>query len=211
MASKRGSKAPPEGSASGAPGEPTGAAAQGIGGQLAQLALWKKAVLALSVLLMGAGVALPFVVGAPKTPPASVASDPMAPNTDPMVQGLAPTEPGGTPPAQETPEIATESEQVLAPTIFRLGFGFFVGFAIAFALRAFVKATLILSGVFLLLLFGLEYAGLISVQWASIENRYDSFSAWLSAEMSSFRAFVSGRVPAAGAALAGLGIGFTRK
>jgi len=189
----------------------------GIGRQLAQLATWKKAVLGDSVALMAAGVVLPFVVGAPEPRQTQVEqAETPGGATPPGVapQGLAPVEPGQTP-----PETGTSTDQAaepgpgstLSPALFRLGFSFFVGFAIAFALRSFIKATLIVSGIFLLFLFGMEYAGLVSVQWGAIESRYDSFSAWLESELGSFRTFITGRVPAIGAGLAGLGIGFTRK
>ena len=62
-----------------------------------------------------------------------------------------------------------------------------------------------------LVLFGLEYAGLVEVKWNLISERYDDLAGWLGDEFSSFRSFVSGRIPVAGSALAGAVIGFTRK
>lgn len=98
-----------------------------------------------------------------------------------------------------------------SPAIFRMGFGFFVGFAMAYALRSFVKVTIVSAGVFFLLLFGLQYAGLVEVKWAAMADRYDSLQEWLLAQVGGFRAFVTGYLPSAGAALAGLGLGFMRK
>lgn len=166
------------------------------------MALWKQALVGLSVVMMGAGVALPFVL--PQTAPAQTAP---AGDLPPGVQGLAPA--GAPTDAGAAGEQGATSE--VSPALFRLGFSFFVGFALAFALRQFIKVTLLAVGLYLLLTFGLEYAGIVAVNWGAMEQRYDSIASWLGAETDSFRAFVTGRLPAAGAALAGLGLGFTRR
>lgn len=97
-----------------------------------------------------------------------------------------------------------------SPAIFRLGFSFFVGFAIAYALRTFVKLSLVVVGLFALLLFGLEYAGLLEIRWGAIGEKYDSIAAWASGQFESFRTFITGELPSAGAAVAGLALGFRR-
>jgi len=97
-----------------------------------------------------------------------------------------------------------------SPAIFRLGFSFFVGFAIAYALRTFVKLSLVVVGLFALLLFGLEYAGLLEIRWGAIGDRYESLAAWASGQFESFRTFITGELPSAGAAVAGLALGFRR-
>lgn len=117
---------------------------------------------------------------------------------------------GGGQPAAVEPEPAPVADP-WSPAIFRMGFGFFVGFAMAYALRSFVKVTIVSAGVFFLLLFGLQYAGLVEVKWAAMADRYDSLQEWLLAQVGGFQAFVTGYLPSAGAALAGLGLGFMRK
>ncbi len=127
--------------------------------------------------------------------------------------------PGGTAEPSATPEGEEADEAVVqaspddpwSPAIFRMGFGFFVGFSMAFALRAFAKVTLVSAGIFFLLLFGLQYAGLVEVKWTAMADRYDSIQAWLGAQLGGFQAFVTGYLPSAGAGLAGLGLGFIRK
>ncbi|MFG0275725.1 MAG: FUN14 domain-containing protein [Phycisphaerales bacterium] len=165
------------------------------------MAVWKQALVAISVVLMGTGVALPFMF--PATAPAQTAP---AGDLPPGAQGFAPTDSGEAGGAGDP-----ASESGISPALFRLGFSFFVGFAIAFAVRSFIKVSLAVVGLYLLLTFGLEYAGLLEVRWGAVAEQYDSVAAWLRAETGSFRSFITGRVPAAGAALAGLGIGFTRK
>lgn len=132
-----------------------------------------------------------------------------------------PGAPGGTPAPEGAPGEPGEGEQAeqveqapadpWSPAIFRMGFGFFVGFAMAYAFRAFAKFAVVSLGVFFLLLFGLQYAGLIEVQWGTMADRYDSARGWLGAQFEGFTAFVTGALPSAGAALAGLGLGFIRK
>lgn len=127
--------------------------------------------------------------------------------------------PGSTPPEGEgepvesAPAEAAEGEVTdpWSPAIFRMGFGFFVGFSIAYALKAFAKVTIVSAGIFFLLLLGLQYAGLVEVKWTAMADRYDTLQEWLKAQLGGFQAFVTGYVPSAGAALAGLGLGFMRK
>lgn len=178
--------------------------------RLWRMSLWKRACVLASVLLMGAGVALPFLL--PELAPAQTQQQAQtqeeAGDLPPGAQGLAPTEP--LPDGAAAPD-AEDGTSEISPAMFRLGFSFFVGFAIAFAVRSFIRITLAVVGMYLLLTFGLEYAGLLEVRWGAVAERYDSLAAWLDAETESFKAFITGRVPAAAAALAGLGIGFTRK
>jgi len=180
--------------------------------RLWRMALWKRACVLASVLLMGVGVALPFLL--PEPAPAQTQTQTQAQtqgeagDLPPGAQGLAPTAP--LPEDAATPD-ADDGTSEISPAMFRLGFSFFVGFAIAFAVRSFIRVTLAVVGLYLLLTFGLEYAGLLEVRWGAVAERYDSLAAWLDAETESFKAFITGRVPAAAAALAGLGIGFTRK
>ena len=98
-----------------------------------------------------------------------------------------------------------------SPSIFRLGFSFFVGFTIGYALRAFVKMTLILIGTGFLAMFLLQYAGLVDVNWGLLEGHYDETIAWLKREGSSFTEFAKGYLPSGASAVAGLVIGFRRK
>jgi len=98
-----------------------------------------------------------------------------------------------------------------SPAVFRLGFSFFVGFCIAYALRAFLKIALIGAGVILLALFGLQYAGVIDVDWAGMERHYDAAMNWVKAQATSFHDFVTGYLPSSASAAGGLFMGFRRR
>lgn len=199
---------------------------------------WAMALLALSGLVMIAGVGLGVsgalddreAVEAIQREQAAATEGRTAPGAD-MATGFVgqggdvtwpfpvPGLPGSTPeptaaPDGEEPgeaEAAPAIEDPWSPAIFRMGFSFFVGFAMAYALRTFAKVTVVAAGVFFLLLFGMQYAGLVEVKWTAMADRYDGIQAWLAAQVAGFRAFVTGYLPSAGAAVAGLGLGFVRK
>ncbi|MCB9841045.1 MAG: hypothetical protein H6809_05290 [Phycisphaeraceae bacterium] len=98
-----------------------------------------------------------------------------------------------------------------SPAVFRLGFSFFAGFAMAYALRQFVKITIATLGVVLLGLFGLQYAGLIQVDWGLLEGKFDAAAAFLREQTESFTAFVRGYLPSSASAATGAFLGFRRK
>ncbi len=122
----------------------------------------------------------------------------------PGVQSLTDV-PEGEPPPEDT------LLDDLSPAVFRLGFSFVVGFAIAYAARTFLRISLVAAGVFLLMLLGLEYAGIISVNWDTMQDHYQSLLASARESLGSFRTFITGRLPSAGAALAGLVVGFRKR
>ncbi|MCC7387750.1 MAG: hypothetical protein IT431_03180 [Phycisphaerales bacterium] len=101
--------------------------------------------------------------------------------------------------------------ELYAPTVFRLGFAFFVGFAIAYAIRAAFRVVLIVVGAVLLLLVGLQMAGLVTVNWEAMHGMYDSTTAWLSTQTQSLTAFLRGYIPSGGTAAAGFGMGLLKK
>ncbi len=118
---------------------------------------------------------------------------------------------------EETPARDTQSDadktllELYSPTIFRLGFGFFLGFAVAFALRAAFKIVLLVVGTVFLLLIGLQMAGLISVNWDAMQGIYNSSTTWLGTQTQSLTAFLRGYIPSGGSAVAGFGIGMLKK
>ncbi|MBX3385011.1 MAG: FUN14 domain-containing protein [Phycisphaeraceae bacterium] len=98
-----------------------------------------------------------------------------------------------------------------APLAFRMGLSFFVGFAVAFALRSVLTMAIVVVGFAFLLLFGLQYAGVIDVSWESISGGFDSAQAWMWGQVESVRAFAKGVLPSATAATVGLIAGWRRK
>lgn len=159
--------------------------------------LWTKALLIVSVVAMAAGVALPFIFGGDSPPPPTPAGSPGVPGV-PSLTG-------------EGAASASSPGAAWSPHIFRVGFSFFVAFVIAYALRAFVKIALIGLGFVLLILFGLQYSGLVDVRWGEIQTHYDEASEFVQRESSSFKSFVTGYLPSISAAGVGFFAGFRRK
>jgi len=170
---------------------------------------WKKSLLWLSVALMIAGAAMQtYAWLAPDAP--QKAAERQGGIGD-LAPGLQPTEGGGEAMGEPEPPAEQSPLDRWSPTIFRLGFSFFVGFAIGYAVRTFVKISIITIGVVLLLLFGLQYAGVIEVNWQSMEAHYETAVSWLREQTSSFAAFVRGYLPSAASAAGGFVIGFRKR
>jgi uncharacterized membrane protein (Fun14 family) len=93
----------------------------------------------------------------------------------------------------------------------KVGFSFFVGFCLGYVFRIFLKIIFIVCGVVFLLLFGLEYASVVKVDWTIINGYYDGFFVWLKPHASTFQEFVKSNLPSAGLATAGLLVGLKKK
>lgn len=171
---------------------------------LGTIPVWQKVLLLLAVILMCVGVGLRVTGALQPTPPPRQSTPAL------QAESLVPGEPRVATTPQQPPEEANRLDP-WSPAIFRLGFSFFLGFAVAFALRMFVRLTIVTLGFFFLALFGLQYAGFIEVNWGAISQRYDSIAAWAASEFESFNRFLSGYIPSLGAAAAGAGLGFLRK
>ena len=175
------------------------------------LARWQVAVAVVSIIVaaVGGGLMVYQAVSADETP---AATEPTTlPGTN-APSGFAPTE--NEPDAPATSDAQSDTDRLIdsaSGAVFRLGFGFFAGFAIGYAVRAFVKVSLIVIGVGLLALFGLQYAGLITVDWERVSGGFETFGSWATAQTKDFANFITGYLPSAGAGLAGAFVGFRRR
>ncbi len=98
-----------------------------------------------------------------------------------------------------------------SPSLVRGGFSMFIGFAMGYAIRAFMKlATIIIGGYFLVLTL-MAYAGWVEIHWTVIEGQFDRSVASLEAQFSSFKAFLMGSIPSAGLGALGLASGLRQK
>ncbi len=93
----------------------------------------------------------------------------------------------------------------------QLGFSFVAGFSIGYTLAFFLKATALVAGVLLLMLFGLQYVGVVDVNWLGIQGYYDSLLAWAQPHAGSFRDFIASNLPSSGMAALGIFTGFKKK
>jgi len=196
--------------------------APGLRGFIAQRPAWQKIMLVLSVALMVAGIGLgAYEAFGPEPDIAAVdSSGTIDPN---LVSGLGPGEPrigegdppdggDGTGPAEGDGEGAAPKTgaALWSPAVFRLGFGFFAGFAVAAATRFLIKTIVIGAGIFLILLFGLEQAELVTVNWGIVGTRGDAILDAFGAQFSSLASFFAGYLPTTGAGVAGAVIGFRK-
>lgn len=92
-----------------------------------------------------------------------------------------------------------------------MGFSFFVGFAIGFAVRTFLKIMFFVVGTLLLVLFVLQYNGMIHVNWDSFEGSYNSLIAWISPHLGGLKNFITANLSSAAMAGTGLFLGLRRR
>lgn len=172
--------------------------------------MWAKALVASSIALMGVGLATPLVVPHHDTAPTSTAPSGNGANI-PGVTGFTDGSNPQPAPAENPAQAKPTGIAAWSPTIFALGFSFFVGFAMAYALRMFLRLALIGAGFFFMLMFGLQYAGLVEVKWAAMESRYDSLTSHLNEDAHSVTDYITAYLPSAASASAGLIAGFWRR
>ena len=120
--------------------------------------------------------------------------------------GLGPDEPAGASPAE-----SEGGSSPLAPLLLWGGLSFFVGFCCGSAVRAFVKIGAIIVGVVCLVLFGLSYAGVLTVDWAGIEGWFNQVTVGLKDQFASFKDFAAGSLPSAGMGTFGFFTGLRKK
>lgn len=97
-----------------------------------------------------------------------------------------------------------------SPALLRGGLSFFVAFCLAFAFRSFMRIAVIFLGVWIASLYFLDHLGWIEIYWSRIEAPFDDFTSKIGDQLSSAKAFLTGSLPSAGAAAAGLFTGFRR-
>jgi uncharacterized membrane protein (Fun14 family) len=89
----------------------------------------------------------------------------------------------------------------------RLGFSFIVGLAVGFALKIALKIALVVGGALLVILFALQYAGLIDINWSGMESNYDGIVEWLSAYAAGLKDFMAENLSSTASFSAGLLVG----
>jgi uncharacterized membrane protein (Fun14 family) len=177
---------------------------------LPALPRWKKLLLGLALGLGISGALLYFI--APENPPAEPVPAQQSDNTFRAQSFAAPLNP---PLAGESESIHHFADDILRMTdwsafLMKLGFSFVVGFSVGYAAAGFLRLTLFVFGSVCLILFGLQYAGLIQVNWAGMEGLYDTFIAWLKPHIGSFKDFITSNLSSSALAGAGLFVGFKK-
>lgn len=172
-----------------------------FGQWLREMPRWEKVVLLAAFATLVTGAVLMIVS------PSAPAPSPVDPATGQT--GLnANLVPDG--PRSGTDQPATATEEPAAKGIFRLGFSFLAGFCLGAFVRAALKVVSIAIGFWLAMTFVLAYFGLVVVDWQAIDALWERFRGNVASEWGDFQGFVTGSLPAAGLAVAGLAIGLKR-
>lgn len=128
------------------------------------------------------------------------------------IPGLTNALPGGDTKSEPAPAPAGDIGSRDVSKIFvKGGFGLFMGFAIGFALRAFIRLAAVIVGFYFLTLTVLAYLGWIEIHWQVIETQVNGLLGNLGAQFESFKAFLTGAIPSSGAAATGLAVGLKKK
>ncbi len=98
-----------------------------------------------------------------------------------------------------------------SPLLTKLGFSFVVGFSIGYVLLIFLRTTAFLAGLVLLALFGLQYLGVLYLNWQNIETSYQSVLSWVLPRAENFRDFITHNLSSSGMAAVGILTGLTRR
>ena len=121
-------------------------------------------------------------------------------------EGLVEPEPEPELSARHRPETGED----FSPVLFKGGLTFLVGFALGYALRVFARLSLLFVGIFMLAMFGLSYAGAISIHWDILQISFDNALVSLKESTAGFQTFVAGSVPLVGMGGVGLFTGFKK-
>jgi len=107
------------------------------------------------------------------------------------------------------PPIAVPEDGGLFSTGFflKLGFPFIVGLAVGYALKIAFKVALVAGGLLLVALFGLQYGGVVEVNWAGMESNYDGLAGWLTTYAGALKDFMADNLSSAASFTAGLLLG----
>ena len=113
----------------------------------------------------------------------------------------------GPPPAPVPAPMPGEEDLFSSGFFLKLGFSFIVGMAVGYALKVAFKIALVVGGLVLVLLFALQYSGIIEVNWAGMESNYDGFVDWLAAYGSGLKDFMIDNLSSAASFTTGLILG----
>lgn len=168
------------------------------------MAGWKKALLVLSLILGVAGLAYGGLGLSGDGPSESARSSQTG---EFGVQSFD----GGQNFGEGSLESEADETPLWAPLLAKGGLSFFLAFCIGYALRTFLKGTMLVIGVVALAIFGLQKAGIIGeIDWSRAQGYWDGLTENIGEQFESLKAFVTGSLPSAASGTVGLVAGFRR-
>jgi uncharacterized membrane protein (Fun14 family) len=178
---------------------------------------WKKLMLGVALLTGLAGSGLYALVHFASPQPQMVsASDGHEPQVAPgtfLAQGTEPqpSEPRVFKLMGDQVTISEVAASDWGTLLMKLGFSFVVGFAIGYAVSGMIRVALFFAGIVLLILFGLQYTGIIEVSWGEMEKQYNSLVERIIPMITEFKNYIAEHLSASSMATLGLITGLRRK
>lgn len=165
---------------------------------------WRSPSLIIAFVVMLVGVGL-WAYAAATKPDASAAR---GTTPDGVVSGFS----SGDPLAAGAGRAAPEPRLIdkASPAVARFGGCFVAGFCVAYAFKKFIKVTAIVAGVLFIAIFAMKKAGMIDLDWAIMEDTINRSVAWLRGEAGAMKDFITGYLPSAGSAAAGMFVGLRK-
>jgi uncharacterized membrane protein (Fun14 family) len=102
------------------------------------------------------------------------------------------------------------SEGVNAPLPFRLGAGFMGGFLVAWTMRRFIRATLLIGGTIVAGIVLLKWTGIVDLDWGGLEQTVKDGVAQAQQHATTAKDYAMHHLPSGGASVAGMFIGARR-
>ena len=176
----------------------------------------KWALLGAAAIMVGLGLTLSWKGSTGSSAaPGTLGMSAQKSTTSPSPFGNSFAESRPTTPSTQPTATAPATEGVGSPEfsafLVKGGFGAFIGFAIGFAIRSFLRLAVVMIGFYLLTLTILSYLGWVEIHWDVIQNQFNHSITTLGQQFSSFKAFLTGAIPSSGMAAVGLSIGLRKR
>lgn len=110
-----------------------------------------------------------------------------------------------------SPDSVARTQAVWDSSLFRVGLSFIAAFLAGWIVRPWLRTGAMVVGAAFAILYGLHATGLVDVHWNELQERYGGASGWIAAQTQSLTALLTGALPSAGAAGAGLTAGLRRR
>lgn len=191
-------------------------------GKRIEMPNWKLKLLAATLLVaaIGGGLQLlPAMRGnSAAHPPAKVeSSQPQPPGGS---SGFVNTRGDHSPHEDATAERSTPTDnlsdsptiqQKIAPALTRMGLSAFVGLILGTIFRAFLKTMMMITAIIAAIVLGLSYFGIVDIDLSAAQTQYATASQWIQDQGEKLKAALFARLPSAGAALFGFGLGLKKR
>jgi len=189
---------------------------QSLGLDRHPLTLTKSIALGAAMLMMILGVGITLTTDPAPAASAEGPSELSRPESGLLGQGFAQTRPSTTDDASDPVSTSRSTDgslemRDLSPFMVKGGFGLFIGFAIGFAIRAFLRLAIVIVGFYLLVLGMMAYAGLIEIHWNLMDTQFTNLLSFLAGQFESIQTFLTGAIPASGLTALGFVVGLRRK